>query len=74
MICSKKFINFIVYALYSLCAAVLLVDVFHHRHGHFEFEEWFGFYALYGFAAYMLIVNAAKLLRKFIKRDENYYD
>ena len=74
MIYSKAFINFIVYALYAVCAALLLVDVFHHKHGHFAFEEWFGFYALYGFAAYMLIVNSAKLLRKLVKRDENYYD
>ena len=74
MIYSKKFISFIVYALYALCAALLLIDVFHHKHGHFVFEEWFGFYAFYGFVAYMLIVNSAKLLRKLIKRDEDYYD
>ncbi len=71
---NKSVINFIVYTLYALCAALLLVDVFHHKHGHFEFEEWFGFYALYGFAAYMFIVNSAKLLRKLVKRDEDYYD
>ena len=74
MIYSKKFINFIVYTLYVLCAALLLVDVFYHKHGHFAFEQWFGFYAFYGFLAYMFIVNSAKLLRKLVKRDENYYD
>ena len=74
MIYSKKFINFITYTFYALCAAVLLVDVFHHKHGHFEFEEWLGFYALYGFISYMVIVLSAKQLRKILKRDEDYYD
>ena len=74
MIYSKKFINFVVYTLYALCAALLLFDVFYHKHGHFKFEEWFGFYAFYGFAAYMVIVLSAKQLRKLIKRDEDYYD
>ncbi len=71
---NKSVINFIVYAVYAICVALLLVDVFHHKHGHFEFEEWFGFYALYGFAAYMVIVNSAKLFRKLVKREEDYYD
>ena len=71
---NKSVINFIVYSVYAICAALLLVDVFHHKHGHFNFEEWFGFYAFYGFAAYMVIVNSAKLLRKLVKRDEDYYD
>ncbi len=74
MFYNKKVINFIVNALYALCAAVLLVDVFHHKHGHFTFEEWFGFYALYGFISYMVIVLSAKQFRKLVKRDEDYYD
>ena len=74
MFYDKKVINFIVYLLYALCSAVLLVDVFHHKHGHFAFEEWFGFYALYGFVSYMVIVLSAKQLRKLLKRDEDYYD
>ena len=71
---SKPLINFIVYALYAVCALLLLVDGFYHKHTHFGFEGWFGFYAFYGFAAYMLIVNSARLLRRLIKRDEHYYD
>jgi len=73
MIYNKKLINFIIYALYSICASLLLVDVFHRKHGHFLFEEQFGFYSLYGFLSYIFIVTSAKLLRKILKRDENYY-
>lgn len=74
MFYNKKVISFIVYTLYTLCAVLLLIDVFHHKHGHFAIEEWFGFYALYGFAAYVVIVMSAKQLRKLVKRDEDYYD
>jgi len=74
MIYSKKFINFVVYSLYALCAGLLLFDVFHHKHGHFGFEEWFGFYAFYGFIACIAIVLSAIQLRKILMRDEDYYD
>ncbi len=74
MIYSKKFINFVVYTLYFICAVLLLFDVFHHRHGHFNFEEWFSFYAVYGFIACIAIVFSAIQLRKILMRDEDYYD
>lgn len=64
----------IVYAVYIICAGLLLIDLFHHKHGHFVFEEWFGFYAIFGFLAYVFIVLSATQLRKILKRDEDYYD
>ena len=67
-------INKIVYVLYIVCAALLLADLFYHKHGHFDFENWFGFYAWFGFLAYLSIVMSAKLFRKIIKRKEDYYD
>jgi len=69
-----KNINKIVYLLYAACASLLIVEFFYHKHGHFDFEQWFGFYAWFGFIAYISIVMSAKLLRKFIKRKEDYYD
>ena len=64
----------LVYLLYAACAALLIVEFFYHKHGHFNFEQWFGFYAWFGFIAYISIVMSAKLFRKLIKRKENYYD
>jgi len=64
----------LVYLLYAACAALLITDLFYHKHGHFDFEQWFGFYAWYGFIAYISIVMSAKLFRKLIKRKEDYYD
>ena len=69
-----KNVNKIVYVLYAICAALLLADFIYHKHTHFEFENWFGFYAWFGFLAYTFIVMSAKLFRKLIKREEDYYD
>lgn len=63
----------LVWALYAACALLLGADLFLHRHAHFEFERWIGFYALLGFGAYTAIVQSARLLRWWVRRDENYY-
>lgn len=48
---------------------------FHWGHlGSFEFTELTpGFFALFGFFAYMTIVNTAKALRTVVMRSEDYY-
>lgn len=73
---SKKFADRLFYSLVGMCALLLLVDVFYqpeHSHWHFDFEGINGFHAAFGFLAYVGIVNSAKLLRRFVKRDEDYY-
>ena len=67
-------VNKLVYALYAACVALLLAEFAYHKHGHFDFENWFGFYAWFGFLAYISIVMSAKFIRKLIKRKEDYYD
>ncbi len=67
-------ISKILYILYFVCFLLLIADFFYHKHTHFSFENWFGFFAWFGFLAYSCIIFSAKLLRKIIKRDENYYD
>jgi hypothetical protein len=64
----------LVHGLYILCAALLLADLFYEKHIHFAFEAWFGFFAIFGFAAYVFIVLSAKALRRLIKRPEDYYE
>jgi hypothetical protein len=41
---------------------------------HFEIEQLFGFYAVYGFVACAVLILVAKALGLLIKRDERYYD
>ena len=60
--------------LYLVCALLLAADLFVHRHVEHGWESLWGFYAIYGFAACVLLVLLAKQLRKLLKRPEDYYD
>lgn len=55
-------------------AVVLIAESFVHMHGHFEVEHFYGFYAVYGFISYVLLIFVAKLIRKIVMRKEDYYD
>jgi len=71
----KKNVNKIIYGLCAVCAIFLVADLFPYKHHlHFGFEYWTGFYAIYGFVACVGLVLAAKVLRKIVMRDEDYYD
>ena len=64
----------IIWLLVLVSAASVVADLFYHKHGHWGFQEWFGFDAAYGFVACVGLVLAAKLLRKLVMRSEDYYD
>ena len=59
--------------LCAVCAVLLLADLFYDKHAHYGFEDWFGFYGIYGFVVCVLLSLAARELRRFVKRDEEYY-
>jgi hypothetical protein len=63
----------VVIALAAVSGALLVGDFFYEKHGHFAFEEWFGFYPVFGFVVYVTVVMLAKKLRGLIKRPEDYY-
>ena len=50
------------------------LDLVLHRHVSHPWEVMFGFYAVYGFVACVLLVLLAKEMRKLLIRKENYYD
>lgn len=70
--------------LIVICAVVVALDVVNFvqmrmgwpelRHPERDWEGFPEFYAVYGFLAYTAIVYTAKLLRKGVMRDEDYYD
>lgn len=70
--------------LFTVCALVFALDLvdlvlpwlgFHElRHAERSWEGFPGFYAIYGFVACVLLVLAAKQMRKILMRDEDYYD
>ena len=64
----------IYWALVTVCAVLFVSDALLHRDSAFFFEEWFGFFGLFGFCLSFLLVLTSKELRKILKRDEDYYD
>ena len=54
--------------------ALVLAELFVHRHEEVEFAGWFAFYALFGFVACVALVVTAKALRRVLKRPEDYYE
>lgn len=66
--------RWVVGALIVVCILLGVAELVVHKHGHFEFEEFPLFYALFGFVAFTIAVWAGKLLRALLGRDEDYYD
>ena len=70
----KRNVRKIVWALVLICAGLFAADGFYHKHPYFAVETFFGFYAIYGFIMCVGLVLGAKVMRKFLMRDEDYYD
>lgn len=62
--------------LYIICVILFLADTMvQHDHADFPWENWFGFFSIYGFICCVALVLGAKLiLRPLVKRKENYYE
>ena len=68
-------VNLLLMSFYGSCIVLVIINFFLSKHGHFSWEERSGFYAAYGFVACVCLVLAAKyVLRKIVKRGEDYYD
>ncbi len=66
----KKFLR----GFYIICAILLAVDFVHHRHVVHDWENLWGFYAVYGFVACVALVEIAKLMRALLMRAPDYYE
>ncbi|MEM9168208.1 MAG: hypothetical protein AAGC56_01035 [Pseudomonadota bacterium] len=72
--------DFIRLFLIGLAAASILaalagfVPAWQKKHPHFPAEEIPVFFAFWGFASFMFIVLVGQHLRKFVSREESYYD
>ena len=64
------------FTLFLVVSGMMLVglELFIHRHGVNAVEESFLFPAIYGFVAFLFIVQVGKWLRLLIMRREDYYD
>ena len=60
--------------LLSIAIILAILELFLHRHGAAPIEDIFMFQALFGFLAFLLIVQVGKRLRLMIMRPEDYYE
>lgn len=59
---------------YVICALLFVLDFIIHRHASRVWEGIPGFYAVFGFVAFVVLVLIATLMRKLLMRKEDYYD
>ncbi len=65
----------ILMGFYVLCVLLIVADFFIPKHSFFPWEDYPFFYGAYGFVAYVSIVLVSSfVLRKLLKRKEDYYD
>jgi len=68
-----KNVDRLVYGLYVICAALFLADFFYKKKTYLDLEDVTGFYGIYGFVMCFALVVCARIIRRFIMRDETYY-
>ncbi len=69
-----KNVKILLRIFYASLVVLLIVDLFIHKHADFPWEDAPNFFAAYGFVSCVLLIFIAKILRRFIKKDETYYD
>ncbi len=60
--------------LWIVCFLLVMADPLYEKHIEFPIERVWGFFGFYGFVSCVLLVLAAKQLRKIVGRGEDYYD
>ena len=66
----SRLLNF----FYVICVILFVLDFIIHRHTMHSLEQLPGFYAVFGFVAFVVLVVGSILLRKLVMRKEDYYD
>jgi len=64
----------VVYGLGTVCLLLVAADLFYDKGGHYDFERFTGFHAIYGFCSYVGLILVSKQLRKALMRPEDYYE
>ena len=60
--------------LLGIAIILAVLELFFHRHGVAPIEDSYMFPAIFGFLAFMFIVQVGKWLRQKIMRPEDYYE
>ena len=65
--------NKLFWGLAIICLVLFTLDFTYKKYGKFTVEEIPGFFGVYGFVMFTLLILAAKGLRVLIKRPEGFY-
>ena len=69
-----KNVDKVYWSVILVCVILMVAEFFYHQHPALGFDGAFNFYGFYGFVACVALVLAAKEMRKFLMRDEDYYE
>ena len=67
-------VNRLLRGFYIVCGILFALDFVLHRHTIHAWEDFPGFYAIFGFVACVVLVLVAREMRKIVMRREDYYD
>ncbi len=70
----KENVSRLLRVLYAVCTVLVALDLVVHREVEHPWEHVIGFYPLYGFVGIVVLVLAAKGLRRLVMRPEEYYE
>ena len=68
-----KNIKWVLGVFLVISVITLGIDLFFDRHTDHRFESLAGFYGIWGFVSCVVLVLAAKQLRRLVMRGEDYY-
>ena len=71
---NPRYVRLLIRVLVACCVLLFGMDFFLHRHVEHPWESFPGFYAIYGFVACVVLVLLARELRKWVMRNEDYYE
>jgi len=64
----------LLFGFFAVLVILLGLDFFIHKHADFTWESFPNFFAAYGFVSYVFLIFIARIFRRFVKRDETYYE
>ena len=67
-------VKIFLFLFYASLLILLFAELFVEKHPYFKFEGFFNFSAIFGYLAGVVIIFLARIFRKLVSRDENYYD
>ncbi|PPR11865.1 MAG: hypothetical protein CFH41_00741 [Alphaproteobacteria bacterium MarineAlpha11_Bin1] len=70
----RKNVDKIYWGIVGICAVLMVIEPFYHKHAYLGFEDSFGFYGWFGFLASIGLFLIARQLSILLSRPEDFYN